>query len=127
PVVSPGIKPRRAGPATPERRETLGGPVLGYRTDERPRSYSAGGGPPVSARVEDAAQAARTARAHWELGGAALLLARDPDDGVEVDPLIDEALAASTAQGVYGQAVTPFVLSILHERSEGRTLDVTRE
>jgi pseudouridylate synthase len=28
---------------------------------------------------------------------------------------------------VTGQAVTPFVLSFLHERSEGRTLAVNRE
>ena len=31
------------------------------------------------------------------------------------------------AQGVSGQAVTPFVLSFLHERSGGRTQDVNRE
>jgi len=126
-VVSSGIKSLLDVTATAELLETLGVPVLGYRTDELPRFYSAGGGPPVSARVEDAAQAARTAHAHWELGGAALLLARDPDGGIEVDPLIDEALAASAAQGIYGQEVTPFVLSFLHERSEGRTLTVNRE
>ena len=72
-------------------------------------------------------QAARTAEAHWQLGGAALLLARDPDDGVEVEPLIEEALAAAATQGIHGQAVTPFVLSFLHERSDGRTLEVNRE
>jgi len=64
--------------------------------------------------------------AHWQLGGAALLLARDPDDGVDVEPLIQEALAAAATQGIYGQGVTPFVLSFLHERSEGRTLEVNR-
>ena len=101
--------------------------MLGYRTDELPLFYSAGGGPPVSARVDDAGQAARTAEAHWELGGAALLLARDPDDGVDVEPLIEEALAAAATQGIHGQAVTPFVLSFLHERSDGRTLEVNRE
>jgi pseudouridylate synthase len=126
-VVSSGIKSLLDVPATAELLETLGVPVLGYRTDELPLFYRAGGGPPVSARVEDAGQAARTAKAHWELGGAALLLARDPDDGVDVEPLIEEALAAAAAQGIHGQAVTPFVLSFLHERSGGRTLDVNRE
>jgi pseudouridine-5'-phosphate glycosidase len=126
-VVSSGIKSLLDVPATAELLESLGVPVLGYRTDELPRFYSAGGGPPVSARVEDVAQAARTAHAHWELGGAALLLARDPDNGFEVDPLIEEALAASAAQGIHGQAVTPFVLSFLHEHSDGRTLEVNRE
>jgi pseudouridine-5'-phosphate glycosidase len=126
-VVSSGIKSLLDVPATAELLETLGIPVLGYRTDELPLFYSAGGGPPVSTRVDEPEQAARTARAHWELGGAALLLARDPDDGVDVEPLVAEALTAAATQGIYGQGVTPFVLSFLHERSGGRTLEVNRE
>lgn len=126
-VVSSGVKSLLDVPATAELLESLGVPVLGYRTDELPLFYSAGGGPPVSARVESAEQAARTALAHWELGGAALLLARDPDDSVDVEPLVAEALAAAATQGVHGQGVTPFVLQFLHERSGGRTLEVNRE
>ena len=72
-------------------------------------------------------EAARTARAPWELGGDALLLARDPDDGIDVEPLVEEALTAAVAQGISGQAVTPFVLSFLHERSGGRTLKANRD
>ena len=125
-VVSSGIKSLLDVPATAELLETLGVPVLGYRTDELPLFYSAGGGPPVSARVDSADQAARTAAAHWELGGASLLLAQDADDGIDVAPLIEEALAEAAAQGVRGQALTPFVLSFLHERSGGRTLEVNR-
>jgi pseudouridine-5'-phosphate glycosidase len=102
-------------------------PVLGYRTDELPLFYSAGGGPPVAARVDSPEQAARTAGAHWGLGGAALLLVREPDDGIDVEPLVEEALEAAAAQHVRGQAVTPFVLSFLHERSGGRTLEVNRD
>jgi pseudouridine-5'-phosphate glycosidase len=126
-VVSSGIKSLLDVPATAELLETLGVPVLGYRTAELPLFYSAGGGPPVSSRVDSPEDAARTAEAHWELGGAALLLARDPDDGVEVEPLVAEALAVAATEGISGQAVTPFVLSFLHERSEGRTLEVNRE
>ena len=126
-VVSSGIKSLLDVAATAEALETLGVPVLGYRTDELPLFYSAGGGPPVSARVDSADQAARAAAAHWELGGAGLLLARDPDDGIDVEPLVEEALAEARARHVQGQAVTPFVLSFLHERSDGRTLEVNRE
>jgi pseudouridine-5'-phosphate glycosidase len=126
-VVSSGIKSLLDVPATAELLETLGVPVLGYQADELPLFYSAGGGPPVSARVDTPEQAAHTAAAHWELGGAALLLARAPDDGIEVEPLVQEALAAAAAQGIYGQGVTPFVLSFLHERSDGRTLEVNRD
>ena len=126
-VVSSGIKSLLDVPATAELLETLGVPVLGFRTDELPLFYSAGGGPPVSTRVGEPAQAARTAQAHWELGGAALLLARDPDNGVDVEPLVTEALAAAATQGIHGQGVTPFVLQFLHEHSGGRTLEVNRE
>jgi pseudouridine-5'-phosphate glycosidase len=126
-VVGSGAKSLLDVPATAEALETLGVPVLGYRTDELPLFYAAAGGPPVSARVESAEEAARIARAHWQLGGAGLLLGNPPEDGVDVEPLIEEGLAEATAQGVTGQAVTPFVLAFLHERSGGRTLEVNRE
>jgi pseudouridine-5'-phosphate glycosidase len=114
--------------ATAEALETLGVPVLGFRTGELPLFYAARGGPPVSARVESAAEATRIARAHWELGGGGLLLARPPAESLEdVEPMIEEALARAAEQGVAGQDVTPFVLSFLHERSGGATLRANRE
>jgi pseudouridine-5'-phosphate glycosidase len=127
-VVSSGVKSLLDVPGTAELLETLGVPALGFRTDTLPRFYSAGDGPPVSARVEEAAEAARIARAHWELGGAALLLGRVADEVVDdADALIEEALNAAAQRDVTGQEVTPFVLSFLHERSGGRTLAVNRE
>jgi pseudouridine-5'-phosphate glycosidase len=125
-VISSGAKSLLDVPATMELLETLGVPVLGYRTDTLPLFYSASGGPPVPQRVEEAAEAARIAAAHWRLGGAGLLLANPPPDSVGVEDLIEDALAAAAAQGVSGQAMTPFVLAFLHERSEGRTLEVNR-
>lgn len=127
-VVSAGIKSFLDVAATVELLETLGVPVLGFRTDELPLFYSARGGPAVPARVESAAEAAQVARAHWELGGAGLLLARPPDTSLDdVETLIEEALAEAERQKVTGQAVTPFVLSFLHEHSDGRTLAANRE
>jgi len=127
-VVSAGIKSLLDVPATLEVLETLGVPVLGFRTDTLPLLYSAHGGPPVPARVESAAEAARLAREHWELDGGGLLLARPPDDSLDdVEPLIEEALAAAARGGVTGQAVTPFVLTYLHEHSGGRTLAANRD
>lgn len=126
-VVSSGVKSLLDVPATAELLETLGIPVLGYRTDELPLFYAAAGGPPVSARVESAAEAARVARAHWTLGRAALLLARPPTESLDdVEPLIERALADAGAAGITGQAVTPFVLSYLHRESAGRTLAANR-
>jgi pseudouridylate synthase len=127
-VVSSGIKSLLDVAATLELLETLGVPVLGYGTDELPLFYSARGGPAVPAHVDSAPEAAAVARAHWELGGGGLLLAQPPPTSLDdVEPLIEEALAESKRLGIIGQAVTPFVLSFLHERSHGRTLDVNRE
>jgi pseudouridylate synthase len=126
-VVSAGVKSLLDVPATAELLESLGVPVLGFRTDTLPLFYGAAGGPPVSARVESAEEAARMAAAHWQLGGAGLLLGRPPDEPLEdVEPLIDDALAAAAATGVSGQAVTPFVLAHLHRESGGRTETANR-
>jgi len=127
-VVSSGVKSLLDVPATAELLETQGVPVLGFRTDDLPLFYSAHGGPPVSARVESPEEAAAIARAHWQLGGGGLLVGRPPDDSLDdVEPLIEQALAAAEQQGVHGQAVTPFVLSYLHRESGGRTLAANRE
>ncbi len=51
-IASSGIKSLLDVPATVELLETLGVPVIGFRTDTLPLFYQAAGGPPVSARVE---------------------------------------------------------------------------
>jgi pseudouridine-5'-phosphate glycosidase len=128
-IVSCGVKSLLDVPATAELLETLGIPLLGYRTDTLPLFYAAAGGPPVSARVESVGEAAAVARAHWQLGSAgAVVLARPPLPSLDdVEPLIEEALAEAVALGVRGPAITPFVLARLHERSDGRTLRANRE
>jgi pseudouridine-5'-phosphate glycosidase len=126
-VVCSGVKSLLDVPATAELLETLGVPVLGWRTEELPLFYAAHGGPPVSQRVESADEVALIAKTHWELQrGTSLVLARPPEPALEeVETLIEEAL--DEARGaVSGQAVTPFVLSYLHERSDGRTTEVNR-
>ncbi len=71
-VVCSGVKSLLDVPATAELLETIAVPVLGWRSDEMPLFYSAHGGPPASARVESAAQAARRRAAptgSWEAAG----------------------------------------------------------
>jgi pseudouridine-5'-phosphate glycosidase len=127
-VVSSGVKSLLDVPATSELLETHGVPVLGYRTDTLPLFYAADGGPPVSVRVETPEESAAVALAHWELAGGGLLLGRRPDESLDdVEPLIEQALAAAARDGVHGQAVTPFVLSYLHRESGGRTLAANRD
>ena len=127
-VVSAGVKSLLDVPATAEVLESLGVPMLGFGVDTLPLFYGAAGGPPVSARIADAREAAAVARTHWELGGGGLLLGRPPDEPLEdIEPLIEEALRGAHDEGVRGQAVTPFVLSYLHRKSSGRTQRANRD
>jgi pseudouridine-5'-phosphate glycosidase len=126
-AVCSGVKSLLDVHATVERLETLGVPVLGFRTDTLPLFYAAAGGPPVPLRADSPEQVARVAAAHWRLGGAGIVVARPPDPSLEdVAPLIDDALREAEDAGVRGQMVTPFVLARLHEQSAGRTLEVNR-
>jgi pseudouridine-5'-phosphate glycosidase len=128
-VVSAGAKSLLDVFATFELLEALGVPVLGWRTNELPRFYSASGGPAVSARVESVDDVARIAGTHWdELERGGILVARPPDESLDdVEPLIDIAVRAAEMEGVSGPQVTPFVLSYLHRESSGETLRVNKE
>jgi pseudouridine-5'-phosphate glycosidase len=126
-IVSSGVKSLLDVGATIELLETLGIPVVGYRVDTLPLFYAAEGGPPVSARVDSADEAARVADAHWRLGGNAILVGRAPDESLDVADLIEAIVADAHDRGIVGQAVTPFVLAALHERSDGETLRVNRD
>src|SRR5438105_2996422 len=127
-VVCAGAKSLLDVAATAEALETLGVPLLGWRTDVLPLFYSAHGGPPVAARVESPDEAARIARLHWRLGGGAVLVARAPEPGLgDVEALIRRALAAAERDGARGPALTPYALAFMHRESGGRTLAVNRE
>ena len=126
-VVASGAKSILDVPATAEALETLGIPTLGFRTDTLPLFYAAEGGPPVSARVESPGDVAEIASAHWELGGAGLLVGNPPAQSLDdVEGLIEQALEEAGREGVGGQGLTPFVLSWLHRESGGRTLEANR-
>lgn len=127
-VVSSGVKSLLDVDATAELLETLGVPVLGFGTAELPLFYAARGGPPVSARVESAAEAARIARAHWQLGRRSSLVLANPaaESLDDLEPMIERALEEAARNGVSGQAMTPFVLAYLHRESGGRTLAANR-
>jgi pseudouridine-5'-phosphate glycosidase len=125
-VACAGVKSLLDVAATMEYLETLGIPVVGYRTDTLPLFWSATGGPPLQHRVDDAVSAARVAGAHWALGGCGLLLANPPPETLDAERLIEEAVAEAARRGVSGPEVTPFVLARIHERSGGRTQHVNR-
>jgi len=126
-VVCSGAKSILDVPATAELLETLAVPVLGWRTPTLPLFYTAEGGPPVSAVVGSTAEAARVARAHWTLNpSGGVVLARPPAEGLDLADLITGAVQRVKAEGVTGQAVTPAVLALVEELSDGRSVAVNR-
>ncbi|MBN9517565.1 pseudouridine-5'-phosphate glycosidase, partial [bacterium] len=134
-VVCAGAKSILDLPRTLELLETLGVPVLGYRTDRFPQFYVADAPTadplPVSARVEGAAEAAAVFDAHVRLGGGGAILAQPCPADVAVNPdEFEAALQQATAEAVrakaHGPRATPFALARVAELTGGRTLTANR-
>ncbi len=126
-VVCSGAKSILDVPATAELLETLGVPVLGWHTATMPLFFSATGGPPVSASVSQAEEAAAIAATHWQLAGSSgLLLTRPPVDGVDLEALLAEAVQRVSEAGITGQAVTPAVLALVEDLSGGQSVEVNQ-
>lgn len=126
-VVCAGAKSILDIPRTLELLETAGVPVLGYGTDQFPAFYVQTSGQAITARVDNPRQAADICMAHWDLGGAGLVLAQPVEGHVALEPeTFMEALSVAereaVGEGVRGKELTPFLLSKLHEITEGQTL-----
>ena len=126
-VAASGVKSLLDVSATVELLETLGVPVLGWQTETLPLFYAAEGGPRLPASVATASEAAAVARAHWSLRRAGLLLAQAPAESLDVEPLIEAALAAASGQEITGQAVTPFVLAHIHRETGGESVRINKQ
>jgi pseudouridylate synthase len=126
-VVSSGVKSLLDVTATLEILEALGVPVVGWQTEALPLFYTAEGGPSAPATVATADEAAAIARAHWSLGRAGLLLARPPAESLDVEAVIETALAEARARHVTGQQVTPFVLAEIHRQTAGESVRINKQ
>lgn len=127
-VVCAGAKSILDLPATLERLETLGVPVVGYGTDELPAFFSTTTGLRLSARCDSPAHVARAWRAHRALGrpGAMLVVQPPPADHALPSSVVEDAtraaLTAASAAGVRGAAVTPFLLADIQQRTNGQSV-----
>ena len=132
-VACVGAKSLLHLPRTLELLETLGVPVVGYRTDAFPAFYvrELPHPLPVSARVETPADAAKVFAAHVRMGGGGAVLAQPcPADVALPADEFEAALAVAEREasdaGVRGPAVTPHLLKRLAELTGGRTLAANR-
>lgn len=128
-VVCAGAKSILDLPATLERLETLGVPVVGCGTNELPGFFSTTTGLKLTARLDAPAQIAAAWRAHRALGRTSAMLVVQPPPAAHAVPVevvetaTKAALAAATAAGVRGAAVTPFLLADIQQRTNGRSVD----
>jgi len=127
-VVCAGAKSILDLPATLERLETYGVPVVGYGTDELPGFFTRGTGLRVPLRADTPDEIARIAQAHWALHGrSAVLVVQPPPEATALGRvLIDAAVAGAVrdadAAGITGAALTPFLLGAVLTATDGRSL-----
>lgn len=127
-VVCSGAKIVLDLPRTREWLETFGVTVLGWQCDEFPAFYSRTSGLAVDERVETTKDVAviAAARDELELKNAIVLTVPVPEKdaipNAEIEIMLAEALRSAAARAVKGKDVTPFLLSELSTRSQGKTL-----
>lgn len=127
-VVCSGAKAFLDLPATLERPETLGVPVLGYGTTEWPAFWSRTSGLPLTDSAQTPAEVVARWRAWRDLDGRAALVVcvpppeRDALDAETSARLLERALQEVEARDLSAGEVTPYILSRIAEWSDGRSV-----
>jgi len=132
-VLSAGAKSILDLGLTLEYLETMGVPVIGYRTAEFPAFYTRRSGLGVDFRLDSATEIASLLHANWALGlrGGVLIANPVPEtyqlDANLMERTIAEAVAEAERQGIRGKAITPFLLAKIESLTGGRSLETNIE
>ena len=127
-VVCAGAKALLDLPLTFEHLETLGVPVIGYRTDDIPAVYSRSSGLKAEVCAETPADVARIVKARRELdlpGGELICVPVPAEDELPRDvaeAAIEQAQQIADAQGIHGAASTPFLLDQIARLTNGASV-----
>jgi pseudouridine-5'-phosphate glycosidase len=132
-VVCSGVKSILDVPAALEYLETLGVPVVGFRTLRFPGFYLSDSESPLDWMVESEEEAARVIQGFPALGfeHSGLVVANPLPEEEQLDPgLHERALRTSLKElerrGVRGKDVTPFLLDRFAAETKGESLRVNR-
>lgn len=129
-VISAGVKSILDVAATLERFETLNIPVIGYGTTKYPGFYVSDSGFKVNYAVKNTDEAAKIINARDDLGlPQSVLLANPVAEDKQLPPeeledILARAWAEAEAQGISGNASTPFLLDFIQRDTKGRSLEV---
>lgn len=123
-VVTSGVKSLLDVEGTRELLESLGVPVIGFRTDRFPAFYLRQSGARVDARIDDVEVLAGFVDSELSRTGRGIVVANPIPEADEIERADwDRWLAqAQAAAHEGGRDVTPKVLAALHHFSHGRTL-----
>ena len=127
-VVCAGAKAILDLPATLEYLETMGVPVIGYKTSDFPAFYSRTSGLEVGLRLDSAHAIAEFANVHRSLGILTTVLVVNPvpeSDSIprtEIEPIIVKASEEAKEKKIHGQALTPFLLERVSDLSAKKSM-----
>lgn len=128
-VVCAGAKAILDLPLTLEYLETMGVPVLGYKTDELPAFYTRRSGLKVDYQIDCASEFAQIIRfkRNERLQGGVLITNPIPEeyalDENIMNKAINQALKEADEQGIHGKESTPFLLKRVVELTGGESLE----
>lgn len=128
-VISAGAKAILDLPLTLEYLETMGVPVLGFKTSELPAFYTAHSGLKVDYKLDSYEDAAKVIyeKRHNYLAGGILITNPIPEeyamDKDVINTAIEKALKEADKQGIKGKEITPFLLKTIVELTGGDSLE----
>ena len=128
-VICAGAKAILDLPLTLEYLETMGVPVLGFKTNELPAFYTAHSGLKVDYAIDNYQEAGRIIleKRRNNLNGGILITNPIPEeyamDSKIINDAIEKALKMAEEQGIKGKETTPFLLKNIVELTGGDSLE----
>ena len=128
-VVAAGAKALLDLPKTLEVLETRGVPVVAFGTDNFPAFWSRDSGLAAPYRLDTADEIGRLLAMRAEFPGHGGVLVANPVPEAaeipasEIAGAVETAVAEATRRGIVGKEVTPFILAMILELTNGRSLE----
>ncbi|UTH02913.1 pseudouridine-5'-phosphate glycosidase [Macrococcoides canis] len=127
-VICAGAKSILDLPKTLEYLETKGVPVIGYKTKELPAFFTPESGLALNSSFDsiDEIAAVHKAKQDLQLAGGMVIANPIPKehalDKAYIDGIIEDAVKEAEENGIIGKDSTPFLLSKIVEKTEGKSL-----
>ena len=113
----------------PRTLETKGVPVIGYKTDQLPAFFTRESGLKLAIRKDSLNEIAQLINAKDALelsGGTVIANPISEDDQLDkdyIDSIINEAIESANEEGISGKEMTPFLLSKIVDKTNGKSLE----